>query len=391
MSLGSYPDYNAAGQVEIIDPPGYGTTDRTVFTYDPSRGDLLPLTRQDPLLAQPTQFGYDAFNRRTRVTDPNGMHTETEYDSMGRVSRIIQRSDSTTLPNPPVAADLVTNYEYDRYGDLFRVTLPQGNVIEYGYDHAGRLVSIERKPNASTPGDGQRTQCAAAPARQILPRLRIMSGRWLSAQIIALLCCAIAEAVEPDYAGLRFRCGSLQSNICLSVLEPGCSLRIVKARQEDGPFVDLLLPPESGEVLALECNGTTETVTSADDLVGHVTIRTPAEALEYLRFYSSLWTVSFFDEQEMEIFLAEDDECYASCLPQARWSALALRATTVEPLERGFRVRRNVVRPVPSPMEVTGYRVVVDVLPDGALREGREEKIPLAPEDRGRLVFRLAM
>ena len=149
----SYPDYNAAGQVETIDPPGYGTIDQTTFTYDPTRGNLLPLTRQDPLLSQPTQFGYDPFNRRMRVTDPNGVHTETEYDSMGRVTRTIQRSDNTTLPNPPVAADLVTIYEYDRYGDLFRVTLPQGNVIEYGYDHAGRLVSIERKANASTAGE----------------------------------------------------------------------------------------------------------------------------------------------------------------------------------------------------------------------------------------------
>lgn len=149
----SYPDYNAAGRVETVDPPGYGTADRTTFTYDPARGDLLPLTRQDPLLAQPTQFGYDPFNRRTRVTDPNGVHTETEYDAMGRVVRIIQRSDGSTLPEPPSAADLVTLYSYTRYGDLFRITLPEGNVVEYGYDAAGRLVSIERKANAATAGE----------------------------------------------------------------------------------------------------------------------------------------------------------------------------------------------------------------------------------------------
>jgi YD repeat-containing protein len=108
----SYPDYNAAGQVETLDPPGFGSSDQTTYTYDPVRGDLLPLTRQDPLLSAPTQLGHDPFNRRSRITDPNGVTTETEYDSMGRVSRIIQRSDDSTLPTPPSAADLVTTYLY---------------------------------------------------------------------------------------------------------------------------------------------------------------------------------------------------------------------------------------------------------------------------------------
>lgn len=33
------------------------------------------------------------------------------------------------------------------------MTLPRGNVLEYGYDGARRLVSIERKPDAATPGE----------------------------------------------------------------------------------------------------------------------------------------------------------------------------------------------------------------------------------------------
>jgi YD repeat-containing protein len=51
------------------------------------------------------------------------------------------------------AQDLITAYAYNAFGDLFRTTLPQGNLIEYGYDSARRLISIERKPNAATPGE----------------------------------------------------------------------------------------------------------------------------------------------------------------------------------------------------------------------------------------------
>ncbi len=46
-----------------------------------------------------------------------------------------------------MAEDLVTEYRYNVFGDLFQTVLPEGNVIEYGYDAAGRLVSIERKPD----------------------------------------------------------------------------------------------------------------------------------------------------------------------------------------------------------------------------------------------------
>ena len=41
--------YNGAGQPTSIDPPGFGTADETSFTYDPARGDLVPLTRTDPV------------------------------------------------------------------------------------------------------------------------------------------------------------------------------------------------------------------------------------------------------------------------------------------------------------------------------------------------------
>jgi len=137
--------FNAAGQPSTVDPPGYGTNDVTTTTYDPTRGNLLPLTRTDPLIGA-TAFGYDAFNRRTTVTDPNGVQTVTTYDNLDRIASVTQKGTTS-------AGDLVTTYTYNTFGDLFRTTLPRGNLIEYGYDAAGRLISIERRPDAATHGD----------------------------------------------------------------------------------------------------------------------------------------------------------------------------------------------------------------------------------------------
>ncbi len=141
--------YNSAGRPEVIDPPGYGTGDQTTFTYDSARGDLLEATRTDPLIGT-TSYGYDAFNRRTSVTDPDGVITETVYDDLDRVLFLIRRG---AVP----ADDLVTEHRYDAFGDLFQTVLPAGNVIEYGYDPAGRLRSIERKPDDDPSSHGERT------------------------------------------------------------------------------------------------------------------------------------------------------------------------------------------------------------------------------------------
>ena len=47
---------------------------------------------------------------------------------------------------------------YDNaFGDLFQTILPEGNVIEYGYDHAGHLTSVERKGDIDPAIHGERT------------------------------------------------------------------------------------------------------------------------------------------------------------------------------------------------------------------------------------------
>lgn len=46
--------FNAAGQPLTVDPPGFGAADQTSYTYDSTRGNLLPLTRTDPLIGATT-------------------------------------------------------------------------------------------------------------------------------------------------------------------------------------------------------------------------------------------------------------------------------------------------------------------------------------------------
>ncbi|NJL29039.1 MAG: RHS repeat protein [Thermoanaerobaculia bacterium] len=141
--------FTPEGRLQTIDPPGYATDDQTAYTYDPARGNLFPATRTDPLIGT-TTFGYDAFNRQTSVTDANGVTTETVYDALDRPTFVTQRGATP-------AEDLVTENRYNVFGDLFQTILPKGNVIEYGYDAAGRLISVERKPTTAANSHGERS------------------------------------------------------------------------------------------------------------------------------------------------------------------------------------------------------------------------------------------
>jgi len=185
--------YNAQGQPEEIDPPGYGTDDVTSFTYDPTRGSLLADSRTDPVIGT-TSFAYDAFNRRTSVTDVNAVTTETEYDELGRVVTITQ------LGATP-AEDLVTRHVYNAFSDLFRTTLPAGNVIEYSYDAAGRLTTIERKPDAATPGERAVYQLDDAGNRTREDLERWNGSAWVTDSSTSYLYstrCQLDQVLNPD-------------------------------------------------------------------------------------------------------------------------------------------------------------------------------------------------
>ena len=146
FSYATTTTFNGSGQPLTVNPPGYSTTDETTYTYDSGRGDLLPLTRTDPIIGA-TTFGYDGFNRRTSETDPNSVVSTMAFDALDRITTSTQVGASSPTD------DLVTSQSYTVFGDLFRTTLPQGNLVEHGYDTAGRLISVESRPNATTHGE----------------------------------------------------------------------------------------------------------------------------------------------------------------------------------------------------------------------------------------------
>ncbi len=145
----AYSAYSAAGLPGTINPPDTPSTtdDATSYTFvTGATNGFLVATRQDPVIGAPpigalTSFQYDALNRQTDSTDPNGQRTHTTFDNLDRVLTVTQGFGTGQA--------LTTTYNHNALGDLTCAQLPAGNATAYAYDGAGRLASVARQASCT--------------------------------------------------------------------------------------------------------------------------------------------------------------------------------------------------------------------------------------------------
>ncbi len=128
----------------------------TTYDYDQTPYQWLK-TETDKLTGRATAYLRDALGRETLRTDANGVKVQTEYDGMGRVSSVTRLAKgavgpvSTTYAYDPaglwktetVTADgrtLTTSTEFDLLGRVTKVILPDGSTQRTGYDGWGQKV-----------------------------------------------------------------------------------------------------------------------------------------------------------------------------------------------------------------------------------------------------------
>ena len=108
---------------------------RTTHDHD-ALGRLRSSLQDVDGLAARTQLHYDTLDRVVRVTDPNGLHTDTVYNGFGDVV-------STTSPDTGT-----TTSTYDAAGRVHSVTDARGITTTYGYDALDRVTSVTYPDNS---------------------------------------------------------------------------------------------------------------------------------------------------------------------------------------------------------------------------------------------------
>lgn len=139
----------------------YGTTSGT-YEFDRVIQQVWGGTNQSGVAAGGTvTLQYESLNRgadvndltvprnRTTLTDRNGNRIVFEHNSNGNRLSMKVFTNRDTNPNGPEFFE--TRYEYNRDGELVRVTYPEGNSVEYVYDSSnpnrfqqGNLLEIRR-------------------------------------------------------------------------------------------------------------------------------------------------------------------------------------------------------------------------------------------------------
>lgn len=141
--------YDTLGQLRTI-TDAYGRS--TAFAYD-AEGDLdtitdalgrvtdhdtdalgrLTRTLRDaghPASSSEIRQQYDAFDRIVRITDPNGLHTDTTYNGFGDATRLVSPDTGTTITTHDSAGQPVTRTDAD------------GRITRLAYDALGRVATV---------------------------------------------------------------------------------------------------------------------------------------------------------------------------------------------------------------------------------------------------------
>lgn len=139
------------GLLKTVDGARTDVADITSYTYYPSdasgcvpgvspcshrKGDLWKITNA---LSQVTEvLGYDDAGRPKAVTDANGVDTDLEYDTRGRLTaRKLRGTNAGTETD-----DQITGIEYWPTGLIKKMNVPGGSSLTFTYDDAHRLTGI---------------------------------------------------------------------------------------------------------------------------------------------------------------------------------------------------------------------------------------------------------
>lgn len=153
-------DYQST--TKVVSTQAYGTAKalQTTYEYAYCNGKQLAIKRID--LTGSTSYSYDSLGRLTTAADPGGTTSTTTYDSTGRPTSFITRSDSFTLTSNTYTYDDIKNVETrkDEKGNIIvvqkdtlarpltktttSVDIPGTEITTFVYDSAQSALSLSR-------------------------------------------------------------------------------------------------------------------------------------------------------------------------------------------------------------------------------------------------------
>jgi RHS repeat-associated protein len=139
------------GLLTLVNGPRTDVTDTTAFAYYLSddatcatapltcphrKGDLFTVTNAKGQVT--TYLKYDGAGRPLQISDANGVITDFTYLPRGWLQQIAVRG----IDNASTADDAITTIDYEPYGEVKKITQPDGDFLTYTHDDAHRLTDV---------------------------------------------------------------------------------------------------------------------------------------------------------------------------------------------------------------------------------------------------------
>ena len=127
--------YTGNGQVATVNGPRTDVSDVTTYTYT-TEGYLKTTTNA---VSQVTEvLSHTSRGLPAVIKDPNGVETHLAYHPRGWLHSTTRKS---------AQGDATTRFTYDDYGQVVRITRPDGAELRYEYDAAQRVVAVSNLQN----------------------------------------------------------------------------------------------------------------------------------------------------------------------------------------------------------------------------------------------------
>jgi RHS repeat-associated protein len=143
---GGQVEFDGFGRVEreVRDLPGGGQAERTSSWT--ARGDLFARTEWHApnTVTGTTSFNQiDPFGRPRRIFLPDGVQIDIGYSGEGSRSIAVPVATGISAAGEPTFTTATTTETYDRFGQLLRLTEPNGTRTSYSYAAQGNLTRVE--------------------------------------------------------------------------------------------------------------------------------------------------------------------------------------------------------------------------------------------------------
>lgn len=160
----------------------------------------------------------------------------------------------------------------------------------------------------------------------------------------------------------------------ISSLLPECSI------EEIGEFSTPCFPKPKFLKLINKKTKKEIIINGPNDLKGCINIKTPEEALDYLRFFSSFNTAGFFDEVKYEVY--KGNKCFY-CLKDKIWSKFHLHEPLIVSVHSGYEITRYVVKKIKESEDDKEqlFKIIEFVSKEGEVKLIKEERINANEDD----------